>query len=194
MWGFESVCRHCPFPSIIFIANTISDNLWCAAHPEVSTRHFSAGLLLVCTLYRDKPHHPQHFSDWKLLISACVLVISKEIKCSLSTSCCAHVFVSVHSDASGFIWLWDSSPWALHIEIVSKLQRIFGYPTGQGAALQANHPPSISLPDWQPSIWLKTKSVNNNWVCKTKHFSHEESHAAPHTLCQFEVLLLHAVM
>lgn len=52
------------------------------------------------------------------------------------------------------------------IEIVTQLQRIFTHPTGQGAALQTNHPPSISLPDWQPGIWLKTKSVNNNRVCK----------------------------
>lgn len=77
------------------------------------------------------------------------------------------------------------------LEIASRLQRIFSHPTDQGAALQTNHPPSISLPDWQPGIWRKTKSVNNNRVSKM-HILHMKNVLRAHTAsdlcftCQFE--------
>lgn len=122
-------------------------------------------------------------------------MISREIKCSLLASSCVHVFMSKPSDARlGSFGYKIQAPQPC-IEIVSQLQRICSYPTGQGAALQTSHPPSISLPDWQPGIWLKTKSVNNNGVYKT-HILHMEklslrSHSTSHHLSTWEHVLYH---
>lgn len=65
------------------------------------------------------------------------------------------------------------------VEIASRLRRIFSHPTDQGAALQTNHPPSISLPDWQPGVWLQTKSVNNR--VSEMHISHVRNSLCVHT-------------
>lgn len=102
-------------------------------------------------------------------------MIPREIKCSLSAGSRVHVFMSTRSDAHLGSFGWEIQAPEPCIEIVSQLQRIFSYPTGQGAALQTNLP-SISLPDWQPGIWLKTKSVNNSRVYKT-HILHISLHS-----------------
>lgn len=84
-----------------------------------------------------------------------------------------HVFISKPSDARLGSFGYKIQAPEPCLEIVSQLQRIFRYPTGQGTALQTNHPPSISLPDRQAGIWLKTKSLNNNRIYKT-HILHME--------------------
>lgn len=104
-----------------FIANSISDNLWWAANPRASTWHFCAGLLLV---YTDKKTIILALLWLKALISAGVLMISKEIKCSLSACTCVHVFMSMHSDARlGSFGCKIQAPEPC-IAIVSQLQRI----------------------------------------------------------------------
>lgn len=97
---------------------------------------------------------------------------------------CVHVFMSLHSDARLDSFGYKIQASEPCMEIVSQLQRIFSYPTGQGAALQTNLPPSISLCDWQPGIWLQTKSVNSIRVCEM-HILHMEKlwiRAAPQSL------------
>lgn len=80
-----------------------------------------------------------------LLLDA--LLISSEMKCSLSADTCVHVFMAVHSNPTLGLFGSDVGAPELRSEAVSRLERIVSYPTGQGAALQTNHPPSISLPD-----------------------------------------------
>ena len=175
----RSVCRRDSSSSFIFITNTISDNLCCAAVSALSTWYSCAGLQLVIpallwltlrALALSQLMYlwfQERLSGWSLMAGSRV-----------------HVFMSVHSDAR-----LDSFGYKIRasepcMEIVSQLQRIFSYPTGQGAALQTNLPPSISLCDWQPGIWLETKSVNSIRVCET-HILHMEKlwiRAAPQSL------------
>lgn len=79
--------RCCSRPPVIFMANTIGDNLWCAASPGVSTRLLGASSLLVST------------SETEAGVG--ILMISREIKCSRSAGGCVYVrvfgmYVRVH--------------------------------------------------------------------------------------------------
>ncbi len=79
-------------------------------------------------------------------IAVDVLMISREIKCSLSANSSVHVLMSMRSDSCLGSFGYKIQGPEPCIEIVSQLQRIFSYPRGQGAALQTNLP-SVSLPD-----------------------------------------------
>ncbi len=92
------------------------------------------------------PSTPVTDAESSRSIAVDVLMISREIKCSLSASSCVHVFMSMRSNACLGSFGYKIEAPEPCIEIVSQLQRIFGYPTGQGAALQTNLP-SVSLPD-----------------------------------------------
>ena len=163
-----AVQRRDSFSSFIFITNTISDNLCCAAISAVSTRYFCAGLQLVIPALL-------WLTLWALALSQLMYLWFQERLSgwSLMAGSRVRVLTSVHSDARLDSFGYKIQASEPCMEIVSQLQRIFSYPTGQGAALQTNLPPSISLCDWQPGIWLETKSVNSIRVCET-HILHME--------------------
>lgn len=132
---FDAALSH----QLFFIANAISDNLRCAASPRVST-------WLFCAV--GQPSTSVTEAEGSCSVAVDVLMISREIKCSLSASSCVHVFMRVQNACLGSFGykIQASEPCT---GIVGQPQKISSYPTGQGAALRTNLP-SISLSDWQP--------------------------------------------
>ena len=111
MCSLQSACSRYSLSSIIFICSTISDNLWCAANPRAAVTLLCQPPVGLCR--NKKKHHPRTSvteteSSWYQLV---YLWFQKRL--SVPSRLCECVYVRAFRCSSGFIWLRDSSPWAL---------------------------------------------------------------------------------